>query len=288
MRTTPRDILCVVVTYNSDAHIVQCLRNVVPQVSRVLVWDNGSVDTTVAIVQQEFPSVEVFASPMNLGYGAAINSAVQKSGHRGDILVLNPDCTLPRGTVDSMSTTMKSLPDVGIVAPAMTLASGAQGIPGGPFPTLLKEGLAATKLDERFDGPRFKKLLALLDALPIKPRFIQQMAASNIRRCVSVDWVSGFCMLINVHAWNAVGGFDPDIFLYFEDVAFCRSARLAGWLSCCDGRVSAEHDESSATNVIGKSAVYYDGMWTYFRKYGNRTQRIAARLARWSVKGTRK
>ena len=45
-----------------------------------------------------------------------------------------------------------------------------------------------------------------------------------------VDWVTGACMLVNTPMILAdLGGMDEDFFLYYEEVALCRSARRNGW-----------------------------------------------------------
>ena len=46
---------------------------------------------------------------------------------------------------------------------------------------------------------------------------------------VTVDWVSGACMLMRAAALRAVGGFDEQYFLYWEDADVCRRLRQRGY-----------------------------------------------------------
>ena len=44
-------------------------------------------------------------------------------------------------------------------------------------------------------------------------------------------WLSGSCLLLRRAAFEAVGGFDPRYFMYFEDLDLCERLGRAGWQS---------------------------------------------------------
>jgi GT2 family glycosyltransferase len=56
-----------------------------------------------------------------------------------------------------------------------------------------------------------------------------------------VDWATGCCLLIRRDCWEQLGGLDPDYFLYYEDVDFCRRARERGWVVAYEPTPSAVH-----------------------------------------------
>ena len=71
----------------------------------------------------------------------------------------------------------------------------------------------------------------------------------------AIHWLSGACLVTSSRLWRAVGGFDPDYFMYWEDVDFShRCGGLGADINLIEG-VVAVHDVG-ATQGAGKSALY--------------------------------
>ncbi len=65
----------MVVSWNSAEYVVECIKSLVSSCSPAdaLLVDNCSDDRTVALVEEEFPSVRVVQTGSNLGYAGANN-----------------------------------------------------------------------------------------------------------------------------------------------------------------------------------------------------------------------
>ena len=58
-------------------------------------------------------------------------------------------------------------------------------------------------------------------------RALPRRADAPVER--TAGWLSGSCLLLRRDAFDAVGGFDPGYFMYFEDVDLGDRLGDAGW-----------------------------------------------------------
>ena len=94
-RTTPT-VSAVVVTWNSERDIADCLSSLLSQhhpVETIFVVDNNSTDKTAEIIRTRFPAVELIAEPVNHGFAKGNNIAFNRCGSEW-IIALNPDAQL--------------------------------------------------------------------------------------------------------------------------------------------------------------------------------------------------
>ncbi|WP_049753579.1 glycosyltransferase family 2 protein [Alkalilimnicola ehrlichii MLHE-1] len=77
----------------------------------------------------------------------------------------------------------------------------------------------------------------LVDALLALPEVGQVVLTLN-----RPDWVAGLFILVRAPAYQAVGGFDEDYFLHYEDVGLCARLWAAGHPVALDCNVSISHD----------------------------------------------
>ena len=89
-----RDVLVVVVAYNSEAVLADCLGSLAAQLpgAEVLVVDNGSTDRTLEIAGR-WPDVRVIAGHGNVGFGGGVDRGAA-AATRELLLVVNPDAAV--------------------------------------------------------------------------------------------------------------------------------------------------------------------------------------------------
>jgi GT2 family glycosyltransferase len=78
------------------------------------------------------------------------------------------------------------------------------------------------------------------------------------------DYVPGCCCLISTTAWQQVGAYREDYFMYYEDVEWCERARHAGWSCLYLGEVLCQHEGSATAGSRGElsltpTSAYYLG-----------------------------
>ena len=146
------------------------------------------------------------------GYGECVNQgAAETTGPA--FAVLNPDITWDEPRVVERLSAHLERPDVAVVAPALRLPDGRLQDSAREIPTAWDLVIRRRGNAERgaiWDGGE-------------------------------VPWVVGACFIVRRVAWEAVGGFDPAYFLYFEDVDLCWRLRQAGWSTYLDTSVTVRH-----------------------------------------------
>jgi GT2 family glycosyltransferase len=93
--------------------------------AELIVVDNGSGDESTEIVRREFPEVVLVPLDENLGFPAAVNEGLARSGGEW-VLLLNNDATIERGAIDRLIRAGRSASDLGSVAAQMRFAGNAR------------------------------------------------------------------------------------------------------------------------------------------------------------------
>lgn len=92
---------------------------------------------------------------------------------------------------------------------------------------------------------------------------------SYAKRRREINAVSGACMLIRREAWNAVGGFDSQLFSGRFDIDFCYSARKLGWKVVYQPAATLLHHEQGsgkafrykfAAKAMARLAIKWSGL----------------------------
>lgn len=258
--------VCVVtVSFGSSTVLPSFLSSVSPASSyplRVVIADNKTTsDSEVAALAAEF-GVQHLPMSGNLGYGSAINAAVKTLDEDIDwVLVSNPDLVMGAGSIDAMLAVGQESDRIGAVGPATLTAEGdlypsARAIPS------LRTGIGHA---------------LFANVWPKNPwsRAYRDEATSGATRR-DVGWLSGSCLLIRRSAFEQVGGFDPEFFMYFEDVDLGYRLGKAGYRNVYEpaavvthtgahsttddsGAMIAAHHESARRFLMKK----YSGPWLW-------------------------
>ncbi|MCU1658269.1 MAG: glycosyl transferase family 2 [Pseudonocardiales bacterium] len=69
-------------------------------------------------------------------------------------------------------------------------------------------------------------------------------------------WLTAACLMMHAELWDRIGGFDPDYFLYWEDVDLSRRCVAAGGRLEVRHDLKAVHDVGGTQGVAGKSDLY--------------------------------
>jgi N-acetylglucosaminyl-diphospho-decaprenol L-rhamnosyltransferase len=232
---TPPPVTVAVVSFNTRDLLARCLRSLEPEANagRANVWvvDNESSDGSPDLVRNEFPWVELVEPDENLGFGRAVNLVARESDADW-IVAANADIACEPGALETLLAAGAD-PRVGVVAPRLILPDGSTQHSVYHFPTVpftLAFNLGLPQRSRRL-GDRLL-LHGYWDAE--RPR--------------EVDWAIGALLLIRRTAFDAVGGFDEQQWMYAEDLDIGWRLRQAGWTTHYEPRARVLHEESAAAS----------------------------------------
>src|SRR6267142_2388381 len=190
------DVSIIIVTYNSAPSIGDCLKSVQEQqdVQReILVIDNASSDETINVVRGSRVNPILIENRENIGFGKACNQGFAASQGR-HIYLLNPDAQIVRS--------------VGLALLCRALADHPRW------------GMAATRILSADSKPRPAPETDYPGQSPLDEKFSHLPGR--------IAWVIGASMIVRREVYAELGGFDPDFFLYGEDIDFGLRLRRCG------------------------------------------------------------
>jgi GT2 family glycosyltransferase len=189
-------ISVIIVNYNTAELLADCLASLLKQESlihEIVIVDNASADQSVAMVQRNFSSVNLIVGRENIGFGRANNLAFDSCS--GDLLfLLNPDASILPGCMEAIRHYMVQNQQIGLAGTSTCNADYTHH----------------STVDYVYPGEHYSK--GLFSDLPGE-----------------IAWLLGAGLVIRREVMERVKGFDPDYFLYGEDIDLCLRIRKAGW-----------------------------------------------------------
>lgn len=265
----PPQITVSIVSYNTRELLRRCLQALAAQDEplQVIVCDNGSTDGSVEMVRAAFAHVELIQSGGNIGFGRANNRAFERARGRY-FLLLNSDAFPHSGALTILREWMDAHPDVGAVGPQLLFPDGALQLSWG---------------DDPQRGGIFWEQ-TFLGAVRGRLSCAKAVEASEARE---VDQLPGACELVRSEAYRQIGGFDPNFWMYVEDVDFNIALRAAGWQIWFVPRSRVTHHlggSSGKWQSRARMVAAYNASRFYF--YGKREGPQSAQvIKRWMVLG---
>lgn len=213
MKPLPETVSASIVTYNNQSlirKILDCLK--LCKLDKVYVVDNNSSDSTADIVCAEYPEVELIRLNRNVGFGAANNVAINRTGSTYHI-IMNPDVTVTPENLLAMEAFMNSHNDVAVITPKVLNPDGTEQF----LPKL---------------NPKFRYILS--GRLENRSRYFYEMRSRytfrsmGINEPVNIDLCTGCFMFSRTSMLKKCGGFDERYFMYLEDADLTREIKKFG------------------------------------------------------------
>jgi N-acetylglucosaminyl-diphospho-decaprenol L-rhamnosyltransferase len=187
-------ITVVTVCYNSMAVLPAMLASVPAGTPVVLVDNSPNADPELPDLAAT-RGATLIRNDRNLGFGTACNIGAARAATEF-LLFLNPDVTLSGSTLEHLTQALDRFPAASAANPRIAHADGS---------------------------PFFRRRSLLIPRSEWLPRGWPPETRE-------VPTLSGAALIVRKSAFDAVGGFDPDIFLYHEDDDLSVRLRATGLL----------------------------------------------------------
>ena len=302
----------LILNYNNAVDTIHCIdsieqHNTAP-VKYIIVDNGSSLKDTVPTLDQFFkerfkedycqctasgliegvlPKVTFVLNPENSGYAVGNNLALAQASRDSeitDILLLNNDTLFIEDIIPVLKEDSISLDSCGFVTPLLLYKDGKR-----------VDNCCARKfignwnlmvpflLHQRNYRKWISKCYWKQGIIALHPELL------NKNQPFPIDYPSGSCLYISKRAFQDLGGFDPDTFLYYEELILFKKMLVAGYQNYCDPRIRIIHLGGSSTQMSDNSFLQrcnLESADVYFRKYGNCSplQRIVWSLTKLSWK----
>jgi N-acetylglucosaminyl-diphospho-decaprenol L-rhamnosyltransferase len=231
-------LVAIIVARDSATVLPSCLAALQREGVAAIVIDNASMDASARIAEEA--GARVIRNAKNQGYGRAMNIGM-RAARQPACLLLNHDLVLAPGSIEALVEARQRYLDAGLLAPRLVEPEG-----------------------RLFFQPR--SMLSL---------FLQNEAGVP---CVPegdccAPFLSGACLLVDRELVLSLGGFDDEIFLFYEDDDLCRRVAEAGRSLIHVHAALATHERggSSARRPGTIYTARWHGAWSagyVARKYG--------------------
>ena len=246
------DISIIIVNWNTRELLRKCLESVEATVRpfsrEIIIVDNASVDSSVAMLRECFPDIRLIENIENRGFGAANNQALRVMTGRYALL-LNSDAVLTDNAVYELYSFMESRPDAAMACGQLLNADGSR-----------QNSIAA-----------FPSLLTLMTNVPLLEYLFPKHFPSkryNYPGPVEVDSGIGACLMVRKAAIDAVGMFDERYFFFFEETDWAYRMRRGGWKIVHLPQAHIYHFQGQSAKMNPRSRIeFYHSRYQFLKKW---------------------
>jgi GT2 family glycosyltransferase len=210
----------VIVHFNTPQETIKCIESILKVLTaadlytyEILVIDNRSNKNNYLSLKNYFPqesytSVKIIRNNMNSGFGLGCMMAMNFSNGKYTAFV-NSDTFFEEDCFSDLIAFLEKTPDAGMVTPQQ------RNMSGNLMPTFRRFDSFA----QRFGGKLVHKIFYKGEGAD---------PCDHYSHPVAVDFIMGSFMLVNTYDFFCAGGFDPNIFLYYEEMDLCLRLKKNG------------------------------------------------------------
>ncbi|WP_034229885.1 glycosyltransferase family 2 protein [Aquimarina pacifica] len=208
------DVSCILINYNTTSYTIGCIESILKNTGdrisyEIIIIDNGSTKESYQLLQEHVDAlnasqVKLIRSKQNVGFGAGNMLGVQYGTPckyyafiNNDTLQISKDCLF------ELKKFMDNHPDAAVCSPQMLDEDKNFRVTIDHFSSIQREIFRRPLLEHLFPKTYLNR-------------------KKTYEQPIKVHYVQGSFMFINAKDFDEVGGFDSNLFLYYEESDLCR------------------------------------------------------------------
>lgn len=221
--------------------------------------DNCSTDGSYEKLNKKYGHLGTFLrSDRNAGYGRGNNIGlryVKEHMNAAKVIISNPDIMVDKKVIEKLSAKLDDYPDVKIIAPAMVNADGSEAVSAWRLPGFFRETFSSLYIVNHL----FK-----LD----KDTYSEEELADSVS---VVDTVNGSFFMADMKAFDEIGFFCEDTFLYCEENIVAFKMKKAGYSEMLVNDLSYTHIHNATigkiySKIVKRYRLLCDSKKVYFKE----------------------
>jgi GT2 family glycosyltransferase len=185
------------------------IRHTDPELADIWVADNGSTDSSLELIRNDFPSIQVIELGENLGFAEGYNRALARIDTKYFVL-LNSDVEVTEYWLQPMHRAMNENPELGACGPKIRSWHRREAFEHA--------GAAGGFLD-KYGYPFCRgRIFNVLED-----------DEGQFDDNADLHWASGACLMIRADLYMKAGGLDPFFFAHMEEIDLCWRIKSMGY-----------------------------------------------------------
>jgi len=254
------DVSVIIINYNTTAYTLKCVDSVISHTSnaisyQIIVVDNNSTLESYNSLKEKFPTASniiLTRSNINTGFGGG-NMHGNQFATGKYILFLNNDAYFLNDCLSILYTYMEKHPKVGVCT-AQNYNNENQFVPSFDHNKSFTRLLLGRSFLEKQNPKNFPKR---------KKEYTEPL---------EVNWVNGAFLFFKKKVFSEAGGFDTNIFLYFEEMDICHRLLKLKYKSTLVPEAKINHYQGASigsSKQINKEG-YISYLYVIKKNYGYR------------------
>jgi GT2 family glycosyltransferase len=254
------DIAAIIINYNSSKLTQECVDSIIQKTPsslsfQIIIVDNCSEKEDYLSLKQycdshPFKNLQLIRSKINTGFGGG-NMTGFHFANAKYVAFVNNDTLFLNDCFSILKSAIEKDKSIAVVGGQSFTETGKQMVAFDHFASISKE-LFGRDFLEKVNSTKYPK------------------RKSEYTNPIQVNYVQGSFMLIRTSDFNEVGGFDTNIFLYYEETDLCM--RLKNNSKSCflipDAHYVHYHGASTPQNVTIKTELKISLLYIIRKHYG--------------------